>query len=326
MNRLDKCWKSLSPVSGKDRATVTGQPDVVIIGHILNETIQFPDRVIAPVLGSPAAYSSVIATVLGAQVGLVTKIGADMPEQLLIPFREAGVDIRGVLKGEHSTRNLLIYDETGHKQVRYVQKAPDIRYDDIPQFYRAASLMFVCPMDYEVPLSTVRDLRKLEGQIVVDLGGYGGATSATHPDQKPPPMLLELAELVDVLKGSIEDCRHLFEPGQSEVDIARSFVNWGARVGIVTLGERGVLAVTAEHEYQTPAFPSQVVDVTGAGDAFSAGFLVEYLWTGEVAQAARFGCATASLVIEGTGGVQVKRMPTGNQVRTRLQSSAAEVS
>lgn len=313
-------------MSGKDKAMATGQPDIVIIGHIINETIQFPDRVIAPVLGSPAAYSSVIAAVLGAQVGLVTKIGSDMPEQLLIPFREAGVDTRGIIKGEYSTRNLLIYDQTGHKQVRYVQKAPDIGLDGIPEVYRSASLLFVCPMDYEVPLSTVRGLRALKGQIVIDLGGYGGATSATHPEQQPPSMLRELVELVDVVKGSIEDCRHLFGPDKSEADIARTFVNWGARVGMVTLGDRGVLAVTAEHEYHTPAFPSQVVDVTGAGDAFSAGFLVEYLWSGDVARAARFGCATASLVIEGTGGVQVKRMPTGNQVRACLQSSAAGVS
>ncbi len=309
-----------------DKVILAEQPDIVIIGHILNETIQFPDRIIAPVLGSPAAYSSVIATVLGASVGLVTKIGPDMPEQLLAPFREVGVDTRGVIQGETSTRDLLIYDEAGQKQVRYVQKAPDILFGDIPPVYQSASLIFVCPMDYEVPLSTIRGLRELKGQIVIDLGGYGGATSATHPEQQPPSMLRELVELVDVVKGSIEDCRHLFGPSKSEADIARTFVNWGARVGMVTLGDRGVLAVTAEHEYRTPAFPSQVVDVTGAGDAFSAGFLVEYLWTGEVAKAARFGCATASLVIEGTGGVQVKRMPTGNQVRTRLQTSAAGVS
>ncbi|MFQ5856636.1 MAG: hypothetical protein ACE5LU_13445 [Anaerolineae bacterium] len=55
-------------------------PNIIIIGHIINETIQSPDRTVAPVLGSPAAYSSVIASVLSAQVGLVTKIGTrDLP-------------------------------------------------------------------------------------------------------------------------------------------------------------------------------------------------------------------------------------------------------
>ena len=53
--------------------------DIVSIGHIVREYIVFPDRKTEEVLGSPAAYSSVALARLGERVGVVTRIGADMP-------------------------------------------------------------------------------------------------------------------------------------------------------------------------------------------------------------------------------------------------------
>ncbi len=297
-------------------------PEIVVLGHIIQETIKFPDRTIEPVLGSPAAYSSVVASVLGASVGIVTKIGQDMPPQLLEPFAEAKVDMRGVhIEGPYSTRNLLIYDATGQKQVQYLRKAPDIFFDDVPAEYRDVSLFFVCPMDYEVPLDTVRAIRELPAATVtIDLGGYGGATSDSHPnldEHRDPVALRSLIRYVDVVKASVEDCRHLLDSSDEET-LARLFVSWGAKVGIVTLGARGAIAATPERVYRIPAFPSLAVDATGAGDAFSAGFLVEYNATRNVEPAVRFGCATASLVIEGTGGVLASRMPSTARVYSRL--------
>jgi sugar/nucleoside kinase (ribokinase family) len=91
----------------------------------------------------------------------------------------------------------------------------------------------------------------------------------------------------------------------------------------VTLGERGAIVVAAGDVSRIAAYPSKAIDATGAGDAFSAGFLVEYLWTGDVVRATRFACATASLVIEGTGGVLASRMPSAAQVYARLAEPPA---
>ncbi|MDD5600494.1 MAG: carbohydrate kinase family protein, partial [Actinomycetota bacterium] len=62
--------------------------DIAVLGHILKEKIIFPDREIYPVLGSPVAYSSVCMASLGVDVGIVTKIGKDFPEELLKVFNE----------------------------------------------------------------------------------------------------------------------------------------------------------------------------------------------------------------------------------------------
>ena len=42
---------------------------------------------------------------------------------------------------------------------------------------------------------------------------------------------------------------------------------------VITLGEMGSKAITKDKEYYQPAFKVKVVDTTGAGDAFSAGFI-----------------------------------------------------
>jgi sugar/nucleoside kinase (ribokinase family) len=51
---------------------------------------------------------------------------------------------------------------------------------------------------------------------------------------------------------------------------------------------------------------------------YMAGFLVEYLRTNDVWESALFASATASIVIEGTGGVAAGRMPTTSEVEKRI--------
>lgn len=69
------------------------KPDLVVIGHLMEETIEFPDQTLGPVLGGVAAYFSVVASKLGTHTGIVSKIGKDMPVELLKPLCKAGQEI-----------------------------------------------------------------------------------------------------------------------------------------------------------------------------------------------------------------------------------------
>ncbi len=68
-----------------------------------------------------------------------------------------------------------------------------------------------------------------------------------------------------------------------------------------TRGADGAVVVTADGVAEVPAFPVDVVDTTGCGDAFSAGFLRGLSLDLAPADAARLGCATASQVAGGLG-------------------------
>lgn len=85
---------------------------------------------------------------------------------------------------------------------------------------------------------------------------------------------------------------------------ARALVDAGAGCVAVTQGARGALVVTAHEVVEVPAYPippELLVDTTGCGDAFSAGFLRGLALGHDRARAARLGCATAGQVARGLG-------------------------
>jgi sugar/nucleoside kinase (ribokinase family) len=84
-------------------------------------------------------------------------------------------------------------------------------------------------------------------------------------------------------------------------DACRALVERGASCVAATCGGKGVVLVDAEGCERVPAFAVDVVDTTGCGDAFSAGFLRGLSLGRSRTDAARLGCATAALVAQGLG-------------------------
>jgi sugar/nucleoside kinase (ribokinase family) len=81
----------------------------------------------------------------------------------------------------------------------------------------------------------------------------------------------------------------------------RSLRDRGVGCVAATRGAEGALIVDAGGEQSVPAFAVDVVDTTGCGDAFSAGFLRGLALGRDRAQAATLGCACAALVATGLG-------------------------
>ena len=157
----------------------------------------------------------------------------------------------------------------------------------------------------------------------MELSGFGGASSGKDgriPKEKRLDFLKEIIPYFEIIKGGREDCQCLFgTDALNEKEIAGKFIDWGAKVSVITIGEEGALVVSGDKSYQFPIFPAKVVDCTGAGDVFHAGFLTEYLNSGDLQKSARFALATASLIIERTGGVVLSRMPVREEVLERMR-------
>jgi sugar/nucleoside kinase (ribokinase family) len=81
----------------------------------------------------------------------------------------------------------------------------------------------------------------------------------------------------------------------------RALVERGVGCVAATCGADGVLVVDADGAEQVPAVPIEVVDTTGCGDAFSAGFLRGLSLGRSRREAAELGCATAAQVAQGLG-------------------------
>ena len=298
--------------------------DIAVLGHILNEKIIFSDdKEIYPVLGSPVAYSSACMASLGVRTGIVTKIGEDFPKKLLKIFQQLSINQEGIKMGEKSTNNELIYDKEGNKTVKFITKAEDIFFKDIPSSYLNTKIFYICPMDYEIDTKTIKKIYDLGKIMAVDIGGYGGGTSDTHPKEKSGYEIKELCPFFDIVKGSIEDYYHIFGVGVGdEKEVSRKIIQWGAKISIITLGEEGSFVKTKDKEYYIPAFPTplnEILDRTGAGDCFSAGFLTHFLHNRDPYASAVYASATTSYVIEQSGGVVVERMPKKKEIERRIK-------
>jgi sugar/nucleoside kinase (ribokinase family) len=85
------------------------------------------------------------------------------------------------------------------------------------------------------------------------------------------------------------------------VEGARLLIERGVGCVAATCGAEGATIVTPEDVEQVPAFAVEVVDTTGCGDAFSAGFLRGLSLGRSRRDAAVLGCAAAALVAQGLG-------------------------
>jgi sugar/nucleoside kinase (ribokinase family) len=92
--------------------------------------------------------------------------------------------------------------------------------------------------------------------------------------------LMPILPFVDVFMPNIEEATILTGEADPEKQ-AELFLRAGCNIAIITRGEAGAFLMNAQETLVTPAFPVEVVDVSGAGDAFVAGFIVGLLeqWT-----------------------------------------------
>lgn len=305
---------------------MTDNLDIVVIGTIIKETIQFPNRTIGPVLGSPAAYSSLVMAAQGRKVGIVTYYGDDMDG---IIHEMDVLDQKGIMPFRHTTTNLLIYREDGTKYVEYQKAAPNICFDDIHEEYKKVGFFKICPMNYEVELEVVERLYEMGKTVFVDLGGYGGATSDVRHsvEEMHGKMVIDtLCKNSTIIKASEEDLQSII-PGRTAEEAVQYLVQAGAQNVVVTLGGNGVLFKEGSKEivYIKPFRAKSEIedlslDFTGAGDSFGAGFMASYVKDQNMYKAALNGNATASLVIQKTGGCTFSRMPSASRVRERIKT------
>jgi sugar/nucleoside kinase (ribokinase family) len=296
-------------------------PELVCVGHLVREMIHFPDAVRGPFLGSPPAYCSVAAARQGTSTGLVSEIGPDMPAVLLEPLVHAGVDTSGLHLGERTTASELIYDEVGHKEIRYPSTADHITVQHIPRQFNGCGMIYVCTMDNDVTPDSLASIVACGKASAVDLGGYGGVhMSLVHRQAVASlsDLACSVAEHFLIVKASDEDARAIFGWDDAE-ETARQLLACGPKIVIITQGADGVFVAAGRKRWRVPALPVEVADTTGGGDTFMAGFLSAFLRSGDPLQAAQWGCCTAAWVIQQTGGVRVERMPTRQQVAELAQ-------
>jgi ribokinase len=142
-----------------------------------------------------------------------------------------------------------------------------------------------------------------------------GIVSADPGERAMQPALLTYIEdalaQLDIFMPSDQEVMSLFRDEPAQMDAQQSalwFAERGPRVVVQKLGSDGALV----HEkgggfWHVPALPVQVVDVTGAGDAFCGGFMADFVQHGDPVRAAITGTVSASLCVQDYGALHMLR-------------------
>ena len=100
---------------------------------------------------------------------------------------------------------------------------------------------------------------------------------------------------------SFDDLQVIY-PNSSAPELADRLLGLGAGAVVVKMGPKGCFVAHGDVRTQVPAFPANVVDTTGAGDCWDAGFITALACGEDPVAAARTGCACAAFGIEAVGG------------------------
>lgn len=133
------------------------------------------------------------------------------------------------------------------------------------------------------------------------------------------PSLLASVDLLFINQRAVKFLGKTDAPEEA----AQNILNYGPEIICVTMGEAGALVVSRETVLQAKAFPVNVVDSTGAGDCFAAGFVHGYLQGWPLSQIVPFASAVGALSVMQRGGHT--NSPTYHQVVTFLSDRGVQL-
>ncbi|MBI3559363.1 carbohydrate kinase family protein [Candidatus Gottesmanbacteria bacterium] len=117
------------------------------------------------------------------------------------------------------------------------------------------------------------------------------------------PNFSEIVKKIDVLLLNQEEASFLTKiPFEQEEEIFKKMDAWCPGVLVMTKGGEGVTVSDNQHHYwATPSADRNIVDTTGAGDAFGSGFVAEFINSSDIEKAIQLGMANAVSCISQIG-------------------------
>ena len=253
-------------------------------------------------IAGTAAGAAVNCAKLGLGTLLVGAVGEDEKGDLVFTFaRRAGIDVSALQRVADlpTSATILTIRSNG----------------DRPAFHRlgASNFLLVEASDYERVLGGkflhfggVGALPRMDGQPTADLLAAAKKRGCTVTCDLIAPTMGTLDALkaalphVDYFMPSLEEAAAI--SGLNEpAEVARFYMDLGAGACVFKWGARGSYLATRDGHEHIPAFKVSVVDTTGCGDSYCAGFIAGLHLGWPVERACRLATAASALVATGLG-------------------------
>lgn len=271
--------------------------DICCIGHITLDKVVNPSGQVHMPGGTSFYFSHAMAN-LDLRYSLVTAIAE--PEKHIV----SELQVQGICVNALPSSNTVYFENIyganqDSRTQRVLQKADPF---DMSSFLEVdAGIYHLGPLlGDDIPLSLIKYL-SAKGVVSLDVQGFlrfvkDEEVLATDWSEKT-----EALPYVDILKANDSELAVL--TGCEDIrEGAIIIAALGVNEVIVTLGSKGSLIYTGGVFYEIPAYaPDRVVDATGCGDTYMAGYLYMRAKNFDCVKAGNFGAAMATLKIESSG-------------------------
>jgi ribokinase len=294
-------------------STTEPPPSLVCCGNLTLDDVILPDGTERPAsVGGDALYGVLAARLFLPDAQMVAPVGHDLPAHVWAMIDGAGLSRAGLpARNRPTIRTRFVYHSADSRTGTLLSDEADFdilspRMPDIPPSFLGAPAWLVLAMTLAAQRDLVAALRASGAPLIgLDLqdeyiAGNEGA-------------ILDLVRQVDVFMPSDAEVRLLL--GHDDPHSAcRRFAALGPRIVVIKRGARGCFVhdAAANEDFAWPAQmgPAQmgpardwkVVDTTGAGDAFCAGFMAAMsVDPYDPRRAARQGAHAASRAVSAFG-------------------------
>ena len=302
---------------------MNARPKVMVVGSFNTDlSVRTPHMPVPgeTILGGPfatgpggkGANQAVAAARLEADVTMLVKLGKDLfGDQAAQNLEREGVRPDHILRAgdTHTGVAFIIVDNQGENMIVVAAGANDqLAPADVERARPAIQSADVLLVQLEVPIETVARAVEIahEAGVKVVLNPAPGRTLAP-----------ELLARVDVLTPNESEAQIItglpVRNIQEAEAAARNLIATGVGAAVITLGAKGALVVTPKQTEHVPGRPVQVVDSTGAGDAFSGALAVALGEGKDLVAAVDFANAAAAIQVTRPGTAPA--MPYRREIR-----------
>jgi len=247
--------------------------------------------------GGSAANTAVGLARLGIKTGYIGKVSNDREGKLLLDnFKTEGVDTRGVTVSKEGRSGVVIgfVDEKGERALYVNPSVNDtIEFKEIDLEYAGSAKILHLTSFGEKPFKAQKTLVKTLSNIKVSLDPgelYARKGLATL---KP---IIKRSFIVFLNENEIKLLtRKNYKEG------SKTLMNEGVSIVAAKLGKRGCYVTDGKETHLIEPYKVKVVDTTGAGDAFCAGFLYGLIKNKDLHECGRLGNFVASRCIREAG-------------------------
>jgi fructokinase len=254
--------------------------------------------------GGSAGNTCAVAAALGVRVGYLGKVADDVLGRVFAhDIRAAGVRFPStpLVGGAPTARCMILVTPDGQRTMNtYLGACVHFGPDDVDEAEVASAAVTYMEGYLFDPPAAQAAFRK--AARIAHGAGRRVALSLSDPfcvGRHRDAFRALVRDDIDILFANEAELLSLYET--DDLEKALGLMRGEVMLGAVTRSELGSVVVAAETRVAVPAVPTRVVDTTGAGDAYAAGFLAAMALGKDLAECGRWGSVAAAEAISHFG-------------------------